>query len=93
MLTRLSFKVSFFAALMTFISCFMMNVPLGECTKRSLIVFAGFYLILISFFILLRLIIKPGEAERLEPQKGVESGEGDESEQFTGADTIGVKSE
>lgn len=91
MLTRLSFKASFFAALMTFTSCFLLDIPLGECTKRSLIVFVGFYLILISFFITLRLIINPkDEAPEPEPEKEVEN---EEKEQIAEGDNIGVEIE
>ena len=89
MLTRLSFKVSFFAALMTFTSCFILDIPLGECTKRSLIVFVGFYLILISFFIILRMIINPKD-EVPEPEKEIE---GEDNEQIAEGDSIGVEIE
>lgn len=92
MLTKLSFKVSFFAALITFISCFIMDIPLGESTKRSLIVFVGFYLILISFFICLRMIISPRDEEPV-PEKEIESGEDEDNEQIAEGDTIGVESE
>ncbi len=91
MLTRLSFKFSFFAALMTFTSCFFMDIPLGECTKRSLIVFVGFYLILISFFIILRLIINPKDEEP-EPEKEI-VGESEDNEQIAEGDTIGAEIE
>ncbi len=89
MLTKLSFKVSFFAALMTFIYCFIQDIPLGDCTKRSVVVFIGFYLILISLFITLRMIINPKDEEP-EPEKEIESEASEEMEQFSEEDTIGV---
>ena len=92
MLTRLSFKVSFFAALMTFIYCFILDIPLGECTRRSLSVFAGFYLILIFFFITLRMIINPKDDEPV-PEKEIEGDTDDDDERIAEGDTIGVASE
>ena len=62
MLTKLSFRISLFAAILTFAYCFLNDISTGEVVHRAIIVFSGFYVILISFFILLRIIIRPGRS-------------------------------
>ena len=63
MLTKLSFKISLFAAAVTFAYCFLTDINLRDVINRTLVVFSGFYLILIIFFIVVRVILRPGQEE------------------------------
>jgi len=56
MLTRVATKVSLFAAFITFVYCVVTDISMAVSFTRALVVFAGFYLILIAFFITLRFI-------------------------------------
>jgi len=59
MLTKLILKISLLAAVITVIYCLLTNVSITASLSRSIIVFAGFYAILVAFFISLRLIFEP----------------------------------
>lgn len=63
MLTKLIFKASLVAMFITFVYCTVTNVSLVTSITRALSVFAGFYFILIAFFIALRLIFNPAQDE------------------------------
>lgn len=81
MLSKIILKFSLFAAFLTFIYCVLMDVSISESLLRGLIVFAGYYVILIAFFIALRIFFRP----KSNSQESVE--------QVVEAETIGVEGE
>jgi len=82
MLTKLTLKLSLFAAAITFTYCVVTSVSLLESLSRSLVVLVGFYAILIVFFVLLRLIFAPHRQQEVEAITETDSsGEEDELEE------------
>lgn len=66
MLTNFIAKFSLFTAFITLIYCIAIDVSFGQSIFRSLVVFAGFYVILILFFIIVRILFNP------QSHKGIE---------------------
>ncbi|MCH9006510.1 hypothetical protein IIA29_00655 [candidate division KSB1 bacterium] len=94
MLTRVATKVSLFAAFITFVYCVVTDISMAVSFTRALVVFAGFYLILIAFFITLRLIFGRRKKEEDE-QIGVpqDKEEAAEEKELAKAETVGVEGE
>lgn len=91
MLTKVASKVSLFAAFITFVYCVVTDISMAVSFTRALVVFAGFYLILIAFFITLRIIF--GRRKKKEDEQiGVPRKEAEE-EQLAEAETVGVAGE
>ncbi len=69
MITKFIPRLSLFAAVLTFIYCLGANISLAESLSRALILFSGFYVILVAFFITVRLVSEP---DRQRPEEEVE---------------------
>ena len=72
MLTKLIMKASVFAAFITAIYCVVSGVSVFQSLLRGLIVLAGFYVVLISFFLFLRMVFDPRRALEEEAEPGPE---------------------
>jgi len=59
MITKFILNFSLFVSFFTLIYCMINGVSVNESIFRGLIVFAGFYVILTLFFIVLRIILRP----------------------------------
>ncbi len=74
MITQIIIKFSFFIALVAILYCLVTGISFTESMLRGLFVFAGFYLVLIVFFVGVRFILTPGP-KRKEAPKAVEQPE------------------
>ena len=74
MITQIVIKFSFFVAIVGILYCLVTGVSFSESMVRGLFVFAGFYLILIVFFVGVRFILPPGPKKAVTP-KAVEQPE------------------
>lgn len=79
MITKFVLNFSLFVSFVTFVYCLINGISVNECIFRSLVVFTGNYVITILFFILLRMLLNPGNrssqakephTEQLEPATG-----------------------
>ena len=68
MLSKIILKLSLCAACITLVYCVLTDVTFGESLSRAVIVFSGFYFILIVFLVTLRLIFDPGKTSDFEAQ-------------------------
>ena len=59
MLTSFISKFSLFTSLVTLIYCIVIDVSFGESFFRAMVVFVGFYVTLVLFFIALRMLLNP----------------------------------
>jgi len=64
MITKFILNFSLFVSFTTLIYCVISDISMNESILRGVIVFGGFYLILIVFFIFARVIFKPGEPSK-----------------------------
>jgi len=74
MITQIVIKFSFFVAIVGILYCLVTGVSFSESMVRGLFVFAGFYLILIVFFVGVRFILTPSPKKAIKP-KAVEQPE------------------
>ncbi len=64
MITKFILNFSLFVSFTTLIYCVISDISINESIIRGVIVFGGFYLILIVFFVFARIIFAPGEPPR-----------------------------
>ncbi len=60
MITQIIIKFSFFVAILGILYCLVTGVSFSESILRGLFVFAGIYLVLIVFFVGVRVIMTQG---------------------------------
>ncbi len=60
MITQIVIKFSLFVAILGILYCLVTGVSFSESMMRGLFVFAGIYLVLIVFFVAVRIIMTPG---------------------------------
>lgn len=86
MLTKVILKISLFSAVITFTLCMVTDISLGASASRAIIVFAGFYVILIGFFVIVRLIFDPKRMQaqlKKEAREEIEEAEAHEVAEVT----------
>lgn len=92
MLTKVALKVSLFAAFITFVFCVVTDISMALSFSRAVVVFVGFYLILVAFFIALRFIF--GRLNRREEVALEIPGEEEEKKkELAEAEAVGVEGE
>ena len=67
MITQIIIKFSFFVAILGILYCLVTGVSFSESILRGLFVFAGIYLVLIVFFVGVRVIMNQGP-KKVEPK-------------------------
>ncbi|MCH8871738.1 hypothetical protein IH824_03025 [candidate division KSB1 bacterium] len=67
MITQIIIKFSFFVAILGILYCLVIGVSFSESILRGLFVFAGIYLVLIVFFVGVRVIMTQGP-KKVEPK-------------------------
>lgn len=83
MITQIVIKFSLFVSIVGTLYCLVTGVSFSESMMRGLFVFAGFYLILIVFFVGVRFILTPTPKKAVkakaveQPEKVAEEVEGE----------------
>ena len=83
MITQIVIKFSLFVSIIGTLYCLVTGVSFSESMMRGLFVFAGFYLILIVFFVGVRFILTPNPKKAVkakaveQPEKVAEEVEGE----------------
>ncbi len=92
MLTKFTMRVSFFAGFITLVYCVVSGVSILESLVRGLIVLLGFYLVLIAFFLFLRVVFDPRQVleERIRPDNKDKPEADTEAEESITPATTGV---
>lgn len=67
MITQIIIKFSFFVAILGILYCLVTGISFSESILRGLFVFAGIYLVLIVFFVGVRVIMTQGP-KKVEPK-------------------------
>ena len=68
MISQIIIKLSFFIALVAILYCLVTGVSFIESMLRGLSVFAGFYLVLIAFFVGMRFVFTPNSRKKEAPK-------------------------
>lgn len=83
MITKIIVKFSFFVALVAVLYCLVAGISFTESMLRGLFVFAGFYLVLIVFFVGVRFVLTASPKKTVvpkaveQPEKAAEEVEGE----------------